>query len=108
MRAKQVLVLKKRKGNVQLIQTAIALMVLIGIGAVVVSLTLGIGAQITQNTPAPAPNTLLYNLSRTFNTAVNQGLNLLPAVFLVGFGTLVLGAILFIWAWFGGLRSVGR
>jgi hypothetical protein len=102
------LVLKRRKGNVQLIQTAIALLVMIAIGAVVVALTLGIGGQILQNTPAPPTNSLLFNLSRTFNTAVNQGMGLLPAVFLVGFGTLVLGAIFYIWAWFGGIRGAGR
>jgi hypothetical protein len=100
--------LKRRKGNVQLIQTAIALMVTIAIGAVVVALVIGIGGQITANTPPPPANTLLYNLSRTFDRAVNQGVSLLPAVFLVGFGVLVLGAILYIWAWFSGGRGFGR
>ena len=108
MRARQVLVLKKRKGNVQLIQTAIALLVMIAIGAVVVALVVGIGGQITANTPAPPANSLLYNLSRTFDRAVSQGVGLLPAVFLIGFGVLVLGAILYIWAWFGGSRGFGR
>jgi MFS superfamily sulfate permease-like transporter len=92
--------LKRRKGGTQLIQAAIAILVLIAIGAVTVSLTIGIAGQILQNVPQPQPNTLLYNLSKAFNTAINQGVGLLPAVFLVGFGTLVLGAILYIWAWF--------
>jgi archaellum biogenesis protein FlaJ (TadC family) len=100
--------LEKRRGNTQLIQTAIALMVMIAIGAVVVSLVVGIGGQITANTPAPPAKSLLYNLSMIFNTAVGQGVALLPSVFLVGFGVLVLGAILYIWAWFGGGRGFGR
>jgi len=99
---------KKRRGNVQLIQTAIAIMIMIGIGATVFALVMGIGSQITQNTPAPAANSLFYNLTRTFNSSVNQGVNLLPAVFLVAFGVIVLGAILYIWGWFGGGRGFGR
>ena len=103
------IVLRKRKGNVQLIQTGIALLVLIAIGAVVFSLVTGIGGQITANTPAPPSGSLLYNLTVTFNKAVNQGVGLLPAVFLVGFGIIVLGAVMYIWAWFGGVgRGFGR
>ena len=103
------IVLRKRKGNVQLIQTGIALLVLIAIGAVVFSLATGIGGQITANTPAPPAGSLLYNLTVTFNRAVGQGVGLLPAVFLVGFGVLVLGAVMYIWAWFGGVgRGFGR
>jgi len=94
--------LEKRRGNIQLIQAAIAIMILIGIGATVFALVMGIGSQITQNTPAPAQGTLFYNLTQTFNKAVGQGINLLPAVFLVAFGVIVLGAILYIWGWFGG------
>ena len=93
---------KKRRGNIQLIQAAIAIMILIGIGATVFALVMGIGSQITQNTPAPAQGTLFYNLTSVFNKAVGQGVNLLPAVFLVAFGVIVLGAILYIWGWFGG------
>jgi MFS superfamily sulfate permease-like transporter len=100
--------LKRRQGGVQLVQAAIAIMVMIAIGVVVVSLVIGITSQILQNVPQPQPNTLLYNLSRTFDTAVGQGLNLLPAVFMVGFGVLVLGAILYIWAWFSPPAGRGR
>jgi len=101
--------LEKRRGNIQLIQTGIALLVLIAIGAVVFSLVTGIGGQITANTPAPPAGSLLYNLTLIFNKAVGQGVGLLPAVFLVGFGVLVLGAVMYIWAWFGGVgRGFGR
>jgi hypothetical protein len=100
--------LEKRRGNIHLIQMAIALMVMIAVGAVVVALVVGIGGQILQNTPAPPANSLLYNLTQVFNTAVGQGVALLPSVFLVGFGVLVLGAIMYIWAWFGGGRGFGR
>ncbi|WP_288008002.1 hypothetical protein [Thermofilum sp.] len=100
--------LKKRRGNVQLVQTAIAIMVMIAIGAVVFTLTNGIGSQIAQSTPSPATNTLFYNLTKVFNNAVDQGVALLPSVFLVGFGVIVLGAIMYIWAWFGGGRGLGR
>lgn len=100
--------LKKRKGGVQLVQAAIALLVMIAVGAVVVALVVGIAGQILQNVPSPQPNTLLYNLSRTFDTAINQGVSLLPAVFLVGFGVLVLGAILYVWAWFSPPAGRGR
>jgi protein-S-isoprenylcysteine O-methyltransferase Ste14 len=100
--------LEKRRGNIQLIQTAIALLITIGIGAVVFSLVMGIGSQITQNTPAPAPKSLFANLTSIFETAVSQGANLLPSIFLVGFGVIVLGAIMYIWAWFGGGRGFGR
>jgi len=99
---------KKRRGNIQLIQSAIAIMVMIGIGAVVFALVMGIGSQITQNTPTPTTNSLFYNLTKVFNSAVNQGVNLLPSVFIVGFAILVLGAVLYIWAWFGGGRGFGR
>jgi MFS superfamily sulfate permease-like transporter len=107
MSVARAMVLKRRRGGTQLVQAAIAIMVMIAIGAVVVSLTLGIAGQILQNVPQPQPNTLLYNISRTFDTAINQGVGLLPAVFLVGFGVLVLGAILYIWAWFSP-RPAGR
>ena len=106
--ARAALVLKRRKGGTQLIQAAIAILVLIAIGAVTVSLTIGIAGQILQNVPQPQPNTLLYNLSKSFDTAINQGVSLLPAVFMVGFGTLVLGAILYIWAWFSPPAGRGR
>ena len=100
---------KKRRGNAQLIQAAIAIMIMIGIGATVFALVMGIGSQITQSTPSPATNTLFYNLTKIFNSSVNQGVNLLPAVFLVAFGVIVLGAIMYIWAWFGGGgRGFGR
>jgi hypothetical protein len=101
--------LEKRRGNASLIQAAIATMIMIGFGAVVFVMVMGIGSQITQNTPAPATGTLFYNLTKVFNSAVNQGINLLPAVFLVSFGTIVLGAIMYIWGWFGGGgRGFGR
>jgi len=101
--------LKKRRGNVQLIQTAIAIMIMIGIGAAVFALVMGIGSQISQNAPTPTTNSLFYNLTKVFNSAVNQGVNLLPSVFIVAFGVLVLGTILYVWAWFGGGRiGLGR
>ena len=95
-----VLVLKKMRGTAQLIQAAMAIMIMIGIGAVVLSLVMGIGSQITQNTPQPTQNTLFYNLTTAFNRAVNQGMGLLPSVFLIGFGVIVLGAIMYIWGFF--------
>ena len=105
--ARAILVLKKRRGSAQLIQAAMSIMILIAIGAVIVSMTVGIGSQITQNFPQPTPNSLFDNLTKVFNTSVNQGASLLPAVFLVGFGVIVLGAVLYIWAWFSP-RPVGR
>jgi len=103
----QVVLLKKRRGNTQLIQTAIAILIMIGIGSVVFALVMGIGSQITQNTPQPAQGSLFYNLSQTFDRSVNQGMNMLPSVFLVAFGVLVLGAIMYVWAWFSP-RQFGR
>jgi NADH:ubiquinone oxidoreductase subunit 3 (subunit A) len=102
-----VLVLKKRRGTAQLIQSAIAIMIVIAIGAVVFAITMGIGSQITQNTPQPAQGSLFYNLTQAFNRAVNQGMGLLPSVFLIGFGVIVLGAIMYVWAWFTP-RPIGR
>jgi NADH:ubiquinone oxidoreductase subunit 3 (subunit A) len=88
--------------STNLVHTGINLMILIAIASVVFALVVGIGSQITANTPAPAANTLLYNLTHTFNTAVNQGASLLGPLLLIGFGVIVILGVAYIWRIFGG------
>jgi hypothetical protein len=92
--------LKKRRGSAQLIQYALAVMIIVAIGGVVVALIVGFTSPILQYVPQPPQGTLFYNMTQSFNKAVNQGMNLLPAVFLMGFGVMILGAVMYIWGWF--------
>jgi NADH:ubiquinone oxidoreductase subunit 3 (subunit A) len=88
--------------STNLVHTGINLMILIAIASVVFALVVGIGGQITANTPAPAENTLLYNLTKIFYTAVNQGASLLGPLLLIGFGVIVILGVAYIWRIFGG------
>jgi NADH:ubiquinone oxidoreductase subunit 3 (subunit A) len=88
--------------STNLVHTGINLMILIAIASVVFALVVGIGSQITANTPTPAANTLLYNLTKTFDTAVNQGASLLGPLLLIGFGVIVILGVAYIWRIFGG------
>jgi NADH:ubiquinone oxidoreductase subunit 3 (subunit A) len=88
--------------STNLVHTGINLMILIAIASVVFALVVGIGSQITANTPTPAANTLLYNLTKTFDAAVNQGASLLGPLLLIGFGVIVILGVAYIWRIFGG------
>jgi hypothetical protein len=104
----RVLVLAKHRGSTSLVHVGINIMILIAIASVVFALIVGIASQITAQIPSPPQNTLLYNLTVTFNKAVNQGASLLGPLLLIGFGVIVIAGVAYIWHIFGGGEGAGR